>query len=290
MGISAQDVKKLRDESGAGIMDCKNALVEANGDFDAASDILRKKGAAKVGKKSSRVTAEGLIAIKATGNAAAMVEVNCETDFVARESAFIDFVNTLAEVALSTKAKDVDALNSANMPSGETVDATRQALITKIGENMQVRRVTYIESTGLIAAYSHGARIGVLVDLASGDAETAKDIAMHVAASNPAVLTSDDVPADMIAKEREIYTAQAAESGKPQEIIEKMVEGRVKSFLKEVSLCDQPFVKEPKQSVSQFLASKKAEINGFTRFEVGEGIEKAESNFAEEVKAQAGLE
>lgn len=291
MTISAAMVKELRERTGSGMMECKKALGEANGDLDAAVEILRKSGLAKADKKSSRTAAEGLIVVEssADGKRAIMVEVNCETDFVAKEPAFIEFSKAVARRALAKNPSTLDALGG--VPLTDTgvasIDDTRKALIAKIGENISIRRFVSMESsTGQVALYLHGSRIGVLVEMQGGSADLAKDIAMHVAASKPVCVNESEVPADVIAKEKEIFTAQAAESGKPAEIIEKMVLGRVKKYLKEVTLLGQPFIKDPDTVVEKLLQNSKATVTRFQRFEVGEGIEKKSGNFAEEVMAQ----
>jgi elongation factor Ts len=289
MAITAGLVKELRERTGSGMMECKKALVEADGDIDTAADILRKSGAAKADKKAGRTAAEGLIVFKASddGKTAVMVEVNCETDFVAKDDNFINFASAVAQTTLDKAPSDVDALLALPLESGETVAEATKNLIAKIGENMTVRRFVRRTTDGVMGNYLHGTRIGVLVELQGGDEELAKDIAMHIAASKPACVSEADVPAGMIEKEKEIFAAQAAESGKPAEIIEKMVGGRIKKFLKEVTLLGQPFVKDPDQTVEQLLKSAGATVVGFDRLEVGEGIEKKVENFAEEVMAQA---
>ena len=289
MAITAGLVKELRERTGAGMMECKKALVETDGDIDAAIELMRKSGAAKADKKAGRTAAEGLIVFKVSddGKTAVMVEVNCETDFVAKGDDFIDFSSAVAQLALDKAPSDIDALLALPMASGETVADATKNLIAKIGENMTVRRFVRRTTDGVLGNYLHGTRIGVLVDLQGGKEELAKDIAMHIAASKPACVSEADVPAEMIEKEKEIFAAQAAESGKPAEIIEKMVQGRIKKFLKEVTLLGQPFVKDPDQTVEQLLKSAGATVTGFDRLEVGEGIEKKVENFAEEVMAQA---
>jgi elongation factor Ts len=288
MAITAALVKELRERTGAGMMECKKALVEMDGDIDAAIEHMRKTGLAKADKKAGRAAAEGLIVFKSSADnkTTSMVEVNCETDFVAKGDDFINFANAVAELALEQKSSDAEALKAATLPSGETVADTTKALIAKIGENMNVRRVVTRSTDGVLGHYLHGGRIGVLVELQGGDEALAKDIAMHVAASNPACVSEADVPAELIEKEKEIFSAQAAESGKPAEIIEKMVGGRIKKFLKEVTLLGQPFVKNPDQTVEQLVKDAGATVVSFERMEVGEGIEKKEENFAEEVMAQ----
>lgn len=294
MQISAGMVKELRERTGSGMMECKKALLETNGDLEAAVELMRKSGQAKADKKAGRIAAEGVVAIRvaADGLAAAMVEINSETDFVAKAEDFQGFAAELAELVLNTDPRDLEALMSAPMASrgGISVEDRRRELVAKIGENVNVRRFRRMGcDSGVIGAYLHGTRIGVLVDLEGGDATLAKDLAMHVAASRPVAVGEANVPADLIAKEREIFAAQAADSGKPPEIVEKMVDGRVKKFLKEITLLGQPFVKDPDISVEKLLASRKAGVRGFERFGVGEGLEKRSDNFAEEVMAQAGV-
>jgi elongation factor Ts len=291
MTISAAMVKELRERTGSGMMECKKALADANGDLDAAVEILRKSGLAKADKKASRTAAEGIVVVELSADAkrAAMVEVNCETDFVAKESAFVDFAKAVAARVLAVKPANVDELAGVALKSGDatTVDDARKALIAKIGENIGVRRFVVLESgAGSVASYLHGARIGVLVEMQGGNPDLARDIAMHVAASKPMCVNESEVPADVIAKEKEIFLAQAAESGKPADILEKMVTGKVKKFLKEVTLLGQPFVKDPDTAVEKLLQQNKATVLRFQRFEVGEGIEKKSGNFAEEVMAQ----
>jgi elongation factor Ts len=292
MQITAAMVKELRERTGAGMMECKKALVEAEGNLETAIENMRKSGLAKADKKAGRVAAEGLIAfaITADNTQAAMVEVNCETDFVTKGDDFKAFAQAIADRVLASDPADMDALNA--MPlneGGETVEDTRKALIAKIGENMNVRRfVRYTAEAGnVLASYLHGTRIGVLVELKGGDATLGRDLAMHVAASRPVCVSADDVPAEMLEKERAIVVAQAEESGKPANIVEKMVEGRMRKFINEITLLGQPFVKDPDQSVEQLLKSAGAEVVRFDRLEVGEGIEKKQENFAEEVMAQA---
>jgi elongation factor Ts len=288
MTITASMVKELRERSGAGMMECKKALVETNGDIEAAIAEMRKKGKAQADKKADRVAAEGIILVKALedNSRAIMIEINSETDFVARDDTFNTFANNAAEVALNNNILDVDVLSKASLASGQTVEEARQETIAKIGENIKLRRIEMIESTGVVGHYVHGKRIGVLVELNGGDEQLAKDIAMHVAASRPVVVSRDQVSQDLIDKEKEIFTAQAKESGKPQEIIEKMIEGRINKFLDEVSLNGQAFIKDPSTKVQSLLKEKSAEVVRFIRLEVGEGIEKKEDNFVDEVMAQ----
>jgi elongation factor Ts len=288
--ITAAMVKELREATGLGMMECKKALVESGGDMKAAADLMRIKSGAKASKIAGRIAAEGAVAahIAADGKRGALVEVNCETDFVAKDESFGAFVTTLAQAVVTAGTEDVAALSSAQLVSGETVEAARQALIAKLGENIGVRRVALIDAQGRLASYLHGRRIGVLIDVSGGDVQLGKDLAMHVAASKPLTVSQEDVAADVIAKEREIYAAQAAESGKPANIVEKMVEGRIVKFLAEVTLLGQPFVKDPDQTVGQLLKSKNAAVHAFRLFVVGEGIEKRKDDFAAEVMAQAG--
>lgn len=288
MAISAAMVKELRERTGAGMMECKNALVETNGDLEAAIEQMRKSGMAKADKKAGRTAADGLVAIKVSDDAkkAAIVEVNCETDFVAKGDDFINFANHIAQSALDKQPADMDALLALPGLDAASIEESRKALISKLGENMNVRRFQLINAKGAISSYMHGARIGVVVDLVGGDDAMGKDIAMHVAASKPLCVSEAEIDPEVIAKEREIFTAQAAESGKPADIVEKMVDGRVKKYLKENTLVGQPFVKDPDQSVEQLLKKAGASVASFVRIEVGEGIEKKTENFADEVMAQ----
>jgi elongation factor Ts len=284
-------VKELRERTGAGMMECKKALVEARGDIDTAIENMRKSGQAKADKKAGRVAAEGLVAIALAADAsrAAMVEINCETDFVSKESEFQAFVNAVSRRALEEKPADADALAALPLEKkgGASIDERRRELIGKIGENITLRRVHAVDVAGdRFGAYVHGGRIGVLVDMSGGDEATARDIAMHVAASRPVALSESDIPRDQLEKEREILKAQVADSGKPPEIQEKMVGGRLSKYLKEVTLLGQPFVKDPDTPVEKYLKTAGAEVLSFTRFEVGEGIEKKSGNFAEEVMSQ----
>ncbi len=281
-------VKELREKTDAPMMECKKALTEADGDIARAEEILRVKLGSKASKAAARVTAEGLIGlyIADDGKTGAVIEVNCETDFVAKNDDFIAFVNDLARLVAEKAPADVAALSELPMREG-TVESTRTALVGKIGENMSVRRFERYETADQLASYVHGGRIGVLVDFAGSD-EVGKDIAMHVAASKPKALNADGVPADDIARERSVAEQKAAESGKPAEIVAKMVEGSVQKYLKEVTLLSQPFVKNDKQSVEQMLKEKGAKVNRFALYVVGEGIEKKAEDFAAEVAAAAG--
>ncbi len=287
MSITAEMVKQLRERTGAGMMECKKALVESHGDLDAAAELMRKQGLAKADKKSARVAAEGVIAIERTadGRAAALVEVNCETDFVAREQDFTAFASAVAEQALAQRPQSLEALLGARV-GAETVDERRRALVAKIGENITVRRFTVLASEQHLGAYRHGTRIGTLVALKGGSAELAHELAMHVAASNPKYLSMQQVPADVMAKEREILTEQAQGEGKPAEIVAKMVEGRLRKSLGEITLLGQPFVKDPDVTVEKLLKSAGATVIAYERFEVGAGIEKKQENFVAEVMAQ----
>ena len=291
MAITAALVKELRERTGAGMMECKKALVESNGDIEAAIEAMRKSGQAKAAKKAGRTAAEGVILVNtaADGKKSVVVEVNCETDFVAKDENFLSFANAVAERALNTAAADVAALMAEPLHEGEdtTIEQAREALVVKIGENMAVRRFVRMSAAGAVASYRHGDRIGVMLDLEGGDEELGRDLAMHIAATRPVCVSEEQVPADLLAKEREIFSAQAAESGKPPEIVEKMVEGRIRKYLAEVTLVGQPFVKDPDTTVGKLLGAKSAKVNGFVRFEVGEGIEKKVENFADEVAAQA---
>lgn len=288
MAITAALVKELRDRTGAGMMECKKFLTETDGDIEAAIETMRKAGMAKADKKAGRVAAEGLAKIKASDDNknAIIVEVNSETDFVTKGDDFIAFVNDIADCVLANKPADLETLLALPLASGTTVEDRRKELIAKIGENMSVRRFDIIENADVIGTYQHGERIGVMVELEGGDVALGKDIAMHIAASRPICVSESEVPQDALDKEREIFSAQAAESGKPADIIEKMVDGRMKKFLKEVTLLGQPFVKDPDQTVEQLLKANNATVKRFIRFEVGEGIEKKEENFADEVMAQ----
>jgi elongation factor Ts len=287
--ITAGMVKALRDKTDAPMMECKKALSEANGDLDKAEEILRVRLGNKATKAGSRVAAEGIVAIAlaADAKAGAIVELNSETDFVAKNEDFVALAGDLAKLVLERKPADVAAL-SALPYQGSTVEEVRKALIGKIGENLSVRRFARLDAKGRLAQYVHGgAKIGVLVDVAGGDEQLAKDLAMHVAAAKPVALSRDQVTADLVKKERDIAAAKAAESGKPANIVEKMVEGSVQKFLKEVTLLGQPFVKDDKQTIEALLKSKGASVAAFVLYVVGEGIEKKTSDFAAEVAAQA---
>lgn len=283
MAITAEMVKELRERTGAAMMDCKKALVESNGNIESAIEAMRASGQAKAVKKAGRVTAEGRIVVRTSGASMVMLEGNCETDFVAKDESFIAFVNEAAEAALAAKAGTLEALSVVPLASGMTVEETRAALVTKIGENIQLRRVVLMEAQG---HYVHGVKIGVLVAMQGGNADVARDVAMHIAASKPEVVSPEEVSADRVEAEKKFLVDQAMESGKPQDIAEKMVVGRLRKFLDEISLLGQPFVKEPSITVADYLKQSTATVSGFIRFEVGEGIEKKEENFAEEVMAQ----
>lgn len=288
MAISAAMVKELRERTGAGMMECKKALVETDGDIDLAIENMRKSGAAKADKKAGRVAAEGVIAIELSDDSktAAIVEVNCETDFVAKGDEFNDMATGFAKAILAARPADVDAATALSF-GDSTIGDTIKAKIAKLGENMSVRRFDIFATNGVMGVYKHGEKIGVLVDMEGGSAEMAKDIAMHIAASKPTAVSSDDISAELIEKEKEIFTAQAQESGKPAEIIEKMIDGRIRKFLQEITLLGQPFVKDPDQTVEKLLKGAGASVKKFARIEVGEGIEKKADNFVDEVMAQA---
>ena len=292
MAVTAEAVKTLRERTGAGMMECKKALVETNGDLDAAAEMMRKSGLAKADKKATRVAAEGVIVLEraADGKRAVIVEVNCETDFVAREKDFQQFASAVAKAALDQRPADLDALAALSIPGGQSIEETRRVLIAKIGENISVRRFTAVEAPAVVGAYLHGTRIGAVVAMKSGDETVAKDVAMHVAAINPARVSAAEVPAEEVAKERAILVDQAAadpkNAGKPRELLEKIVEGKVRKWLNEVTLLGQPFVKDDKQSVEQYLKSAGGEVLSFVRYEVGAGIEKKQEDFAEEVRKQ----
>ncbi|HKL50902.1 MAG TPA: translation elongation factor Ts [Wenzhouxiangellaceae bacterium] len=288
MSITASQVKELRERSGAGMMECKKALVETGGDIEAAIEHLRKSGLAKADKKAGRVAAEGAIVEAADASGAVLVEINCETDFVAKDDNFRAFADRVADLALAAGNDDVAALGEAEFESGDSVESRRQQLVAKLGENIQIRRVQRVDADGgVIGGYIHGGRIGVLVSLEGGDEDLARDIAMHVAALNPPFVDADSVPADVLEKEKEILRAQAEDSGKPPEIIEKMIVGRLNKHLAEITLVGQPFVKDSDQTVGALLKSKGAKVRNFVRLEVGEGIEKEASDFAAEVMQQA---
>jgi len=280
-------VKDLRERTGAGMMECKKALVETAGDMDAAIELLRKSGQAKADKKAGRIAADGRVAIATSEQRAALVEINSETDFVANDENFVSFAQAVADTALAATAADVDALKGAKMSDGREVEQARTELVTKVGENISVRRVAQVEAPDHLGSYLHGgSKIGALVALTGGSEDLAKDIAMHVAAINPACVDESGVPADTLEKERRLITEEASQSGKPPEIVEKMVDGRMAKYLKDITLLGQPFVKDDKTTVGKLLKDAGASVNGFVRYEVGEGIEKKEDNFVDEVMRQ----
>ncbi|MCM8855862.1 MAG: translation elongation factor Ts [Candidatus Thiodiazotropha sp.] len=294
MAITASLVKELRERTGAGMMECKRALVETDGDIDAAIEQMRKSGQAKAAKKAGRIAAEGVIVLSFNEDStqASMVEVNCETDFVGKDDNFTSFAKAVAERVLAGGADEVNTLMEQPLHEGEetTVNQAREALVSKLGENMNVRRFSRFQaSSGKLVSYRHGVRIGVVLELEGGGGELGKDLAMHIAATNPVCLSADQMPQDLLDKEREIVAAQAKESGKPDEIVAKMVDGRMRKYLSENTLLGQAFVKDPDTTVEKLLKSKGASIIQYARFEVGEGIEKKQENFAEEVMAQAKM-
>jgi len=287
MAVTASMVKELRERTGAGMMECKKALVETNGDMDAAIEHLRKSGLAQADKKASRIAADGRIAL-ATGDdnsEVVMVEINCETDFVAKDANFLAFTDAVASNALAATSDDLDSLMATDF-DGSSLEVARQALVTKIGENIQVRRMARMTGCNNIGAYVHGGHIGVMVDLEGGNEEVARDIAMHIAALNPAYIDVDDVPADVLEKEKQFLISQAADSGKPADIIEKMVSGRMRKHLSTITLLGQDFVKDGDITVAKLLKQNDAKVKSFTRLVVGEGIEKKVDNFADEVMQQ----
>jgi elongation factor Ts len=295
MAVTAEAVRILRERTGAGMMECKKALVEVHGDLEAAAELMRKSGLAKADKKASRIAAEGVIVIErsADGKRGAIVEINCETDFVAREADFQGFAALVGKLVLQQNPADLDAVLKLRSAAGTTIDEQRRALIAKIGENIGIRRFTVMAAPKLLGTYLHGTRIGAMVSLTSGDEALAKDIAMHVAAINPARLSAAEVPAAEVAREREIQIEQAKadpkNKGKPDAIVGKIVEGRIAKWLNEVTLLGQPFVKDDKQTVGQYLEQAGGQVTAFVRFEVGAGIEKKQEDFAAEVMKQAGL-
>jgi len=284
MAVTAALVKELRERTGAGMLDCKKALVETDGDIELAIENMRKSGQAKAAKKAGRIAAEGVILTKVEAGKATMLEVNCETDFVARDEGFLAFGNKLLDVAFEKGLNDIEALNASEIEGGVASDV-RDALVAKIGENISPRRVLTVEGDNL-GAYVHGGRIGVVAILTGGEEDLAKDVAMHVAASSPQFVKPEQVPAEVVEKEKAIQIEIAMQSGKPAEIAEKMVVGRMKKFTGEISLTGQPFVKDPSVSVGELLKSNGADVVNFVRFEVGEGIEKKSEDFAAEVAAQ----
>jgi elongation factor Ts len=291
MQITASLVKELRERTGAGMMDCKKALQEVDGDIEKAIENMRKSGIAKAARKAGRVAAEGVILIRqrSGSNQSVMLEINCETDFVAKDNNFAEFANSVAETILAEKPGSVEQLLEVPLhgTSTQPVEQARTELVAKIGENISIRRFSIIDHKGVVGSYLHGFRIGVMVELSGGDHELAKDIAMHIAASKPVCISEDQVPGSLLEQEKTVFKSQAEESGKPAEIIEKMVTGKINKFLKEITLLGQPFVKDPDMTVEKLLKTHNASVISFTRYEVGEGIEKKEDNFLEEVMAQA---
>ena len=290
MTITASLVKELRERTGAGMMECKKALVEVGGDLDAAQELLRKLGQASAGKKSGRIAAEGRIVIAVADDSAVIVEVNCETDFVAKDDNFLNFGTQVADLALQNSPADVDALMALPLASGDSLEDLRKALVAKIGENIQVRRFNLMQISGAIGSYLHGAKIGVLVDVDGGDDSLRKDLAMHIAASAPASVSADDIAEEQLDKERKFLSEQAAQEGKPAEIVAKMVEGRMRKYINEITLLGQPFVKDSDLSVGKLLDQAGASVHGFVRLEVGEGIDKKVEDFAAEVQAQVNAQ
>ena len=287
MAITASLVKELRERTGSGMMECKKALVETDGDIEAAAELMRKSGAAKADKKAARVAADGAIKVSVTqdGKTAVILEINSETDFVAKDDNFQAFSDDVMATIADQKPASVEDLTAMTMANGKSVEEARQALIAKVGENIQIRRFEMVESTDTIASYLHGARIGVLVE-SSASTDMARDVAMHVAAANPQFVGQDSIPVEFVEKEKAILIAQAESSGKPAEIIEKMIQGRLNKFLAEVTLMGQPFIKDPDQTVAKLLAGADASVSRFIRYEVGEGIEKKVEDFAAEVASQ----
>ena len=286
MEITASLVKELRERTGAGMMDCKAALSDARGDIEIAIEVMRKSGAAKAAKKAGRIAAEGIISIKLNENDIVILEVNCETDFVTKDESFLSFVDSVIQVISNNNVSDVDELLKLNS-GNQAIEEANQQLIAKIGEKITIRRFQKYSIKNQTGTYLHGIRIGVIVEIEGGCEELAKDIAMHIAASRPLFINEDQVSQEILDKEKEIYTALAQESGKPADIVGKMVEGRLKKFIKEITLLGQPFVKDPEKSIEKILKSSDAKVLSFIRYEVGEGIEKRADNFAEEVMSQA---
>jgi elongation factor Ts len=288
MSISVTAVKELRERTGAGMMECKNALTEAKGDIEAAQEILRTRGQAKADKKAGRVAAEGRIELAlGTGDQSGVViEINCETDFVARDSNFLAFSAEAARLALAHSPPEISALMQLTAAGGSSLENVRKELVSKIGENVTIRRFERIDAGGTLGSYLHGTRIGVIVDVAGGDETLRRDLAMHIAATSPRWIDAGDVPEEILQRERRILSEQAAQEGKPPEIVARMVEGRLKKFLNEVTLLGQPFVKDPDTSIGNLLKASKATVRRFARLQVGEGIEKKAANFADEVRAQ----
>jgi len=286
--ITANRVKELRDLTGLGMMECKKALIETGGDLKAAEDLLRIKSGAKASTAANRITAEGTIGVEIAVDrkSGALVEVNCETDFVAKNEDFINFAKNLAQLTATKNLTDTEALSRATLPNGENVEEFRKALIMKLGENISIRRCVRHATQGHLASYLHGGKIGVIVDYIGNDKVLGKDLAMHIAASKPICISREQVSADLLVRERQIYTAQAVESGKSEDIVAKMVDGRIAKYLAEITLLGQPFVKNPDQTVEKLLITKSATVNDFTMFSVGEGIEKKSGDFATEVMSQ----
>ncbi len=291
MEITASLVKELRERTGAGMMECKKALTENSGDLDVSAEWLRKQGLAKADKKAGRIAAEGRIAVAQSGGKAVLVEINSETDFVAKDNNFLAFTEAVAQTALSSGAADADALLQARLASGETVEEARAAVIAKVGENVQVRRLASIDSANNVAAYVHGGRIGVLVEVKGGDAELSRGLAMHIAAMNPPHVKASDVPAEFVAKEKEIELAKMTDKdkAKPADILEKIIGGKIAKIVNEVTLYGQPYVLDTNQTVEAVLKTAGADVVGFQRLAVGEGIEKVVEDYAAEVMKQAGL-
>jgi elongation factor Ts len=288
MQITASLVKELRERTGAGMMDCKKALQKVDGDIEVAIEEMRKSGAAKAAKKAGRIAAEGIISIKQDNKDITILEINCETDFVAKDENFLSFTNSVIDAVAAENPNDVEALMEISL-GDHTVEEATQQLVAKIGEKITVRRFEKRTASGPVGTYSHGVRIGVIVELDGGDEALARDVAMHIAASKPICVSEDQVSQDLLDKEKEIFMAQAEESGKPAEIIEKMVSGKIKKFLKEITLLGQPFVKDPDQTVEKLLQAANASVVSFIRYEVGEGIDKKVDNFADEVMSQVGM-
>ena len=287
--ITAQMVKELRDRTGAGMMECKKALLDSSGDMDKAVEEMRKAGQAKADKKSSRIAAEGVITLSISddNSIANMVEINCETDFVAKDENFLKFVKTISEVSLENYKGSVDDFNNSKHPSGKTIEEIRLELVSKVGENVKIRRVQNIKNDGnYMGHYMHGTKIGVVVVLQKENEELAKDVCMHIAAMKPRALNANDIPQEDLEKERDIFVAQAKESGKPDDIIQKMVDGKLKKYISEVTLVDQTFVKDNEITISKLLEKHDNSVLSFYRLEVGEGVEKKDENFADEVMAQ----
>ena len=286
MEIKAIDVKKLREITNAGMMDCKKALLEANGDFENAKVLLREKGQSKADSKSGRTTAQGIAVIQVEADNSVILEVNCETDFAAKDNLFHQFVNNIAKLILQNKLDNINQLSQQSFDEFENIEEYRKYVISKLGENITIRRFQRVKNDGQIGSYIHGTKIASLVVIDGNDAELAKDIAMHVAASKPEYLSASDIPEEIIKEEARILTLQAEEEGKPKEIVEKIVQGKLKKQFDQVTLTGQEFIKDPDMTIDQLLAQKNASVNSFIRYEVGEGIEIEEVNFADEVKAQ----